>query len=31
MEIVIDDKVKQYLSSLGKKAITIYTEIVGSC
>lgn len=31
MEIVIDNEVKQYLSSLGKKAITIYTEIVGSC
>lgn len=31
MDIIIDDKVKEYLRSLGKRAITIYTEIVGSC
>ncbi len=31
MEIIIDDKAKQYLKTLGKNALTIYTEIVGSC
>lgn len=31
MDIIIDDKVRQYLRALGKRAITIYTEIVGSC
>ncbi len=31
MNIIIDDKVRNYLRSLGKRAITIYTEIVGSC
>ncbi len=31
MEIIIDDKVKQYMRALGKRTITIYTEIVGSC
>lgn len=31
MEIIIDDNVKQYLRTLGKNTITIYTEIVGSC
>ncbi len=31
MEIIIDNNVKQYLRTLGKNTITIYTEIVGSC
>lgn len=31
MEIVIDGKVKEYLRGIGKRTITIYTEIVGSC
>lgn len=31
MEIIIDDRVKQYLRALGKKTIAIYTETVGSC
>lgn len=31
MEIIVDDNVKKYLRSLGKRAITIYTEVVGSC
>lgn len=31
MEIIIDNRVKEYLRSIGKRTITIYTEIVGSC
>ncbi len=31
MDIIIDDKVKEYLEMRGSSVLTIYTERIGSC
>ena len=31
MNIIIDEKVKKYLDSMGRDSVTIYSEIIGSC